>query len=476
MDLASMQWSSGANRYRLEFEGDTFETEDQRNWTDASFKTYCTPLADPFPVMVQSGDTIRQQVILKLLNTDTTQKETEASVSLRLTGARAAFPAVGVAQAPLYKSLAEEEIRRLQKIGFSHYRAEIRWYEDDYRDQWKRAVQESHRLQLPLELVMHFGTEGPSTLGQIETLQQQYPADVRYLLLFQQGAKVTPDPLLAHSAPLLRALFPQAKIGAGTDCFFAELNRQRVTTEPIDFINYSVNPQVHHFDNQSLVETLSTQAETVRSAQAYSNDCPVHVSPVTLKMRFNPNATAASSGPTPAERLAARTDTRQLSLLGAGWTLGSIKYLSEAEVEAVTYYETIGNGGMIGREEEDKQHPLFASLHGRLFPAYWVFYYLLGEQRQQTMLTQSSHPLMMDGLALAREDHTLLMLANWQSEPIAVSLPDFPGVREQRTLTQHNFIELTDDTWIDSPWEEASGPCPLDAYGIAILRIKNSVP
>ena len=35
--------------------GDTFETEDQRNWTDASFKTYCTPLAEPFPVEVRAG-------------------------------------------------------------------------------------------------------------------------------------------------------------------------------------------------------------------------------------------------------------------------------------------------------------------------------------------------------------------------------------------------------------------------------------
>ena len=29
--------------------GDVFEMEDQRNWTDASFKTYCTPLRQPFP-------------------------------------------------------------------------------------------------------------------------------------------------------------------------------------------------------------------------------------------------------------------------------------------------------------------------------------------------------------------------------------------------------------------------------------------
>ena len=36
-------------------EGETFETEDQRNWSDASFKTYGTPLHLPFPVEVEEG-------------------------------------------------------------------------------------------------------------------------------------------------------------------------------------------------------------------------------------------------------------------------------------------------------------------------------------------------------------------------------------------------------------------------------------
>jgi hypothetical protein len=29
---------------QFEFEGDLWEDEDQRNWTDASFKTYCSPI------------------------------------------------------------------------------------------------------------------------------------------------------------------------------------------------------------------------------------------------------------------------------------------------------------------------------------------------------------------------------------------------------------------------------------------------
>ena len=45
-------------------EGDTFEMEDQRNWTDASYKTYVRPLALPWPYLIAKGETIDQTVIL----------------------------------------------------------------------------------------------------------------------------------------------------------------------------------------------------------------------------------------------------------------------------------------------------------------------------------------------------------------------------------------------------------------------------
>jgi D-apionolactonase len=42
----------------LHFSGDLFEIEDQRNWGDASFKTYCTPLKG-FPREIPKGLTSR---------------------------------------------------------------------------------------------------------------------------------------------------------------------------------------------------------------------------------------------------------------------------------------------------------------------------------------------------------------------------------------------------------------------------------
>ena len=51
----------------LRFHGEIFELEDQRNWTDASYKTYCTPLRLPFPVEVAAGTHVTQSITLKLL-------------------------------------------------------------------------------------------------------------------------------------------------------------------------------------------------------------------------------------------------------------------------------------------------------------------------------------------------------------------------------------------------------------------------
>ncbi|WP_225772960.1 hypothetical protein [Pseudomonas sp. Marseille-Q5115] len=46
--------------------GDTFEMEDQRNWGDASFKTYNRPLAWPCPYVIEAGSCVEQQVVLTL--------------------------------------------------------------------------------------------------------------------------------------------------------------------------------------------------------------------------------------------------------------------------------------------------------------------------------------------------------------------------------------------------------------------------
>ena len=52
----------------LRFEGEVFETEDQRNYGDTSFKTYSTPQDLPKPVAVAPGDRVRHTFTLTLQN------------------------------------------------------------------------------------------------------------------------------------------------------------------------------------------------------------------------------------------------------------------------------------------------------------------------------------------------------------------------------------------------------------------------
>jgi hypothetical protein len=85
-DIAALQWADAGTAFRLSFTGDTFETEDQRNWTDASFKTYSTPLALPFPVDVAAGDTVRQSVILEAATFEPQEAVEAAATSLVRSG------------------------------------------------------------------------------------------------------------------------------------------------------------------------------------------------------------------------------------------------------------------------------------------------------------------------------------------------------------------------------------------------------
>jgi len=56
-------------------------------------------------------------------------------------------------------------------------------------------------------------------------------------------------------------------VGAGTELYFAELNRSALSTDDLDFVSYSMNPQIHAFDDPSLIENAHAHGYTVESAK-----------------------------------------------------------------------------------------------------------------------------------------------------------------------------------------------------------------
>ncbi len=79
-------------------EGDTFEMEDQRNWSDASYKTYVRPLARPWPYTLPKGVKVEQAVRLSISGQAVAPAAGAAQkpVEIRLGGESGKMPAIGI--------------------------------------------------------------------------------------------------------------------------------------------------------------------------------------------------------------------------------------------------------------------------------------------------------------------------------------------------------------------------------------------
>jgi D-apionolactonase len=222
---------------------------------------------------------------------------------------------------------------------------------------------------------------------------------------------------------------PGVPVGGGTDMYFCELNRTRPDTPVLDVVAWSINPQVHAFDERSIMETPPAQAATVRSASAFAPGVPLAVTPVTLKPRFNANATRPEDDPAGGE-LPVPVDPRQASLFGAAWTVASLKQLVEAGAASLTYFEPIGWRGLIESETGPPLPERFPSEPGLAFPLYHVLADLAGRRGDEVLAIDAGDDLTVAGLALRGADGLRVLAANLTAEPVdarVTGLPDGPA-------------------------------------------------
>ena len=400
----------------VRFEGDTFEMEDQRNWTDASYKTYCTPLGLPFPVEVPAGTPVRQSVTLSVSETRPEHKPTVLSRSSTVTlsvcdTGPVPLPAIGLGSASHGRGLTDRELARLRALGLNHLRLDLRLSDASYPEALRRATSEADALGVALEGALFLTEDFENELRGLRGGAEEIRPNVGVWLIHSEGARSTNPVVVQTARRVLADCCPNAHFGGGTDAYFTELNRERPPVEALDLVCYSINPQVHAFDNASLVETLQTQASTVESTQGFAQGLPITVTPVTLSPRFNPNATGEAAELAPGE-LPPEVDVRQMSLLGAAWTLGSLKYLAESGASRITCYETTGWRGVMETEAGSPLPDVFRSIPGSVFPLYHVLADVGEFAGGQVIPCRSSAPLAVDGLVLSKGDRVRAMVAN----------------------------------------------------------------
>jgi hypothetical protein len=416
-NIAEMRWKAEQNiEVRLSFEGDIFEMEDQRNWTDDSFKTYCRPLELPFPFVLKKGDKIHQRINLEVSGEVAAEPPTQTAYQLRYDdNMKFPLPKIGIAQAESKPSLAENEVELLRKPGFDYYDISV-IFEDSWISELKSGVEEAALLGMKLGLRAYFSENFAMEIRQLSSVLEHHQDAIDSILILETQHTITSDKFVFKIIDSLRNTFPKSRIGGGTTGFFAELNRNRILSNDLDFISYSITPQVHAFDNATLIENLNGQSDTVRSATEFAGNKRIQIRPVTLKMQSNPAATSTEANK------ADQMDVRQMSLFGAGWTLGSIKYLTEAGAEAVTYYQTLGEKGIIQGDSSPNNPEIFHVEKGAVFPVYYVFHELLRHKTGSVIASISSHPNTFEGMVLEENGKRTFLLANYTNQQIEVGV------------------------------------------------------
>jgi len=444
-NIKSMSWKTGSASFRIDFEGDVFETEDQRNWSDASFKTYSTPLSLPYPVTLGKGTTIFQKITFRVEGNFDGNDEKDSITQVKLfPDVTYRLPTIGICQSSRLAPLSRKEIKLLRSIKFDHYRTDLHLYGPEWQVKANQASAESSDLGYPLEVALFSDDDTPGQIKDfLKWFEEKRPV-VSSVLLFHKSYPVTPDPLALEVIQVLRESIPGIRIATGTNANFAQVNRKRPGDTGNDRICYSVHPQEHTSDNETLVENLAAQACTVASARVFAGEKGIIVSPVTIQRRFNANSSLFELPRTGLE-MPPQVDSRIMSLFGACWTLGSIKYLSGAGADSITYYETAGERGIIQGEADSMWPSSFPSARGMIFPLYYIFRFVLAGKSLNAVKSVSSHPLKVECLALTDGKQGKLVMVNFTDSIQPVTIDCCSGLFRNRTLDMSSYADAVSD-------------------------------
>lgn len=438
-EFAPKRWA------RIEFAGDVFEMEDQRNWTDASFKTYCTPLAIPYPVQLEKGARISQKITLTLdgdIPADAPPETRRDVVKLTVGKQEAKLPSIGLRLSSQIEKLSAKEIERLRKLKLDHLRVDLTPLDAGMPAELARAVEQAAALDTKLLAAVHLGDAPDDALERLATAcKTAKPPVLTWLFIGADG------PTVDKARKILHAQFPETSIGSGEDTNFTELNRNRPDIHHIDAVSYGLNPQVHATDYASIIETLPIQGDTLRSARQFTGNLPIIVSPVTLRVQH------VSQPPAQGE-LPSNVDPRQASNFAAGWTIGSLANLSAAGANRITYYETVGWKGIMAAADGVASHDEFPARTGQVYPLYDVLDAVAEFAGGRTLQVESTEPAAVVGLLLKHGERQRLLIANLTSQPQNVALSGYDG--KSITSRLHRDTSAQGETGDSAGWVKTS--------------------
>jgi D-apionolactonase len=474
---------------RVRFEGDTWEMEDHRNWTDASFKTYVRPLALPWPYTLQAGEPVRQSVKVELTG------------KAAITGTTAARKSVGIdvggvqrnSLQPIGLGMPAEEIgHAIEQIDLLR-QAAPRFLQCHFDPRANHGLTQlyGYRLlcdQTGAECVLEVVVESLDDYAQeLQTLAAQVSqsglklsavavcpvGDLKSVL---PGGPRPPAPPLKELYDATRKAFPGVRVGGGMFSFFTELNRKHPPQGRLDFVMNTTCPIVHAADDRSVMETLEALPYQVKTTRSFAGSTPYRIGPSGIGCRDNPHGKTYTPNPDNVRVCLPKMDPRQRGLFAAAWTLGYVATLARTGVEAISLAAPTGPLGIIYRKADYAQ-PFYDGVSGpAVYPVYHVIGGLTRGAGRKLVAAESSDPANVQCLAYRAGGGTTLWLANLTAGNQSISVAGGKGAAFGALLDEDSFVKATTAARkFQAAYKPIKDPSELELkpYAVAILSIND---
>ena len=412
-------------------EGDAFEMEDQRNWSDASYKTYVRPLALPWPYVLPAGQTMRQTVNLRV-----TGAGKIPAISKRVDPVRIEFgeagsklPDIGVVIYPEDVESALDRLPMLSMLGPQ----QLLLHFDPTRGHGREALQAHARLaasfpaRTTLECVVTCAGDLDRELSGIAALAREAGLRLDAVAVSPSvdrqstppGSTWPACPPLEDVYAAARRAFPDIRLGGGMFSYFTELNRKRVPAGKLDFITHCTCPIVHAADDLSVMQSLEALPFITRSTRAIYGAKPYRIGPSTIAMRQNPYGGATKDNPGGQRIAMANSDPRHTGLFAAAWTIGYAARVAPAGLEMLTLSGFTGPFGVLAgpgeSAAEGSPRPIFQAVKGLCE--------LAGLTQISTKTSDEARVLPLAARSASGE--TVTWLANLTADEVSVDASEF---------------------------------------------------
>lgn len=436
------------------FEGDQFEMQDHRNWSDANYKTYGTPLSFGFPRDAAAGETFWQRITVRL-NGNPAPRDPDPTVRLAPKPTRLALPAVGHRATDLAPSVQP----LLRRISPDYLRVEIA-----AAGEAMRVLGEVRQITggaTPLEVVFLLPPDDAEGGARqvVAALTPDVKDVVRVVILassegFSEFKGATAPALGQAVMSAFASEGLDLPVFSGTDQFFNELNRSRPDYAGLSGVTFALNPQVHAADDRSLMQNTGSLPYMAVSCRALYPDRELAVGPVHL---VGPNGPFPAGLPAPGEPPAG-LDARHWSLFGAAWTVGMLEAAVRAGVDHMTLYDVAGPRGLALLDPSECPAWLTKPA-GSAFALQWPFSLLRRLPSGSTTLLAARRSEDCALLGLESGERRLLILANRRDHLTSVQL-SLAARRAQVAVLDETTCERYDP---DSGQEPEAADIPVVA-------------